>query len=57
MDDLHGQIDVALTDHGKLYTDTSGVYTNGTKSSFPGRAGRDRVYHRIAGAYLVRYAQ
>ena len=56
--DLHGRFDVSRIDHSKLYSDRSGVYTNGAEEFFS-RMRRAEIghHHHIAGAYLVRYAQ
>jgi hypothetical protein len=45
-------------DHSKLYSDRSGVHTNGAEEFFS-RMRRGKIGHRdhIAGTYLVRYAQ
>ncbi len=55
---LHGRFDVARIDHSALYSDRSGVYTNGAEE-FLSRMRRAEIghHHHIAGAYLVRYAQ
>ncbi len=55
---LHAGFDVARIDHGKLYSDGSGVYTNGAEEFFS-RMRRAEIghHHHIAGRYLVRYAQ
>lgn len=56
--DLHGRFGVSRIDHSKLYSDRSGVYTNGAEEFFS-RMRRAEIghHHHIAGAYLVRYAQ
>lgn len=56
--DLHGRFDVSRIDHGKLYSDRAGVYTNGAEEFFS-RMRRAEIghHHHIAGAYLIRYAQ
>jgi transposase-like protein len=56
--DLHGRFAVSRIDHSKLYSDGSGVYTNGAEEFFS-RMRRAEIghHHHIAGAYLVRYAQ
>jgi ISXO2-like transposase domain len=56
--DLHGRFPVSRIDHSKLYSDGSGVYTNGAEEFFS-RMRRAEIghHHHIAGAYLVRYAQ
>ena len=56
--DLHGRFPVSRIDHSKLYSDRSGVYTNGAEEFFS-RMRRAEIghHHHIAGAYLVRYAQ
>jgi transposase-like protein len=56
--DLHGRFDVKRIDHSKLYSDGSGVYTNGAEEFFS-RMRRAEIghHHHIAGAYLIRYAQ
>jgi transposase-like protein len=56
--DLHGRFGVSRIDHSKLYSDGSGVYTNGAEEFFSRmRRGEIGHYHHIAGTYLVRYAQ
>ena len=56
--DLHGRFPVSRIDHSSLYSDGSGVYTNGAEEFFS-RMRRAEIghHHHIAGAYLVRYAQ
>jgi len=56
--DLHGRFDVSRIDHSKIYSDRSGVYTNGAEEFFS-RMRRAEIghHHHIAGAYLIRYAQ
>lgn len=56
--DLHGRFPVSRIDHSKLYSDRSGVYTNGAEEFFS-RMRRAEIghHHHIAGTYLVRYAQ
>jgi hypothetical protein len=56
--ELHGQFAVSRIDHSKLYSDRSGVYTNGAEEFFS-RMRRAEIghHHHIAGTYLVRYAQ
>lgn len=56
--DLHAKFRVSRIDHGKLYSDTKGTYTNGAESFFS-RLRRAEVghHHHISGPYLVRYAQ
>ena len=56
--DLHGRFAVSRIDHSKLYSDGSGVYTNGAEEFFS-RMRRAEIghHHHIAGTYLVRYAQ
>ena len=56
--DLHGRFGVSRIDHSKLYSDGSGVYTNGAEEFFS-RMRRAEIghHHHIAGTYLVRYAQ
>ena len=56
--DLHGRFPVSRIDHSKLYSDRSGVYTNGAEEFFS-RMRRAEIghHHHIAGKYLVRYAQ
>ena len=56
--DLHGRFDVSRIDHSKLYSDGSGVYTNGAEEFFS-RMRRAEIghHHHIAGQYLIRYAQ
>lgn len=55
---LHAGFDVARIDHGKLYSDQSGVYTNGVEEFFS-RMRRAEIahHHHIVGTYLIRYAQ
>ena len=55
---LHAGFDVNRIDHGKLYSDQSGVYTNGAEEFFS-RMRRAEIghHHHIAGTYLIRYAQ
>ncbi len=55
---LHSGFDVSRIDHGKLYSDKSGVYTNGAEEFFS-RMRRAEIghHHHIAGQYLIRYAQ
>jgi transposase-like protein len=56
--DLHGRFEVSRIDHSKLYSDRSGVYTNGAEEFFS-RMRRAEIghHHHIAGTYLIRYAQ
>lgn len=56
--DLEGRFPVSRIDHSKLYSDGSGVYTNGAEEFFS-RMRRAEIghHHHVAGAYLVRYAQ
>ncbi len=56
--DLHARYDVSRIDHGALYSDRSGVYTNGAEEFFS-RMRRAEIghHHHVAGAYLIRYAQ
>jgi hypothetical protein len=56
--DLHGRFNVSRIDHSKLYSDGSGVYSNGAEEFFS-RMRRAEIghHHHIAGTYLVRYAQ
>jgi hypothetical protein len=56
--ELHGRFEVSRIDHGKLYSDLGGVYTNGAEEFFS-RMRRAEIghHHHIAGTYLVRYAQ
>ena len=56
--DLQARFDMARIDHSKLYSDRSGVYSNGAESFFS-RMRRAEIghHHHIAGRYLVRYAQ
>ena len=53
--DLHGRFAVSRIDHSKLYSDGSGVYTNGAEEFFS-RMRRAEIghHHHIAGTYLVR---
>lgn len=55
---LHGRYEMARIDHSQLYSNGSGVYTNGAEEFFS-RMRRAEIghHHHIAGAYLVRYAQ
>jgi transposase-like protein len=55
---LYAGFDVSRIDHGKLYSDQSGVFTNGAEEFFS-RMRRAEIghHHHIAGRYLVRYAQ
>jgi hypothetical protein len=55
---VHGRFDVARIDHSSLYSDGSGVYTNGAEEFFS-RMRRAEIghHHHIGGAYLVRYSQ
>lgn len=55
---LHAGFDVSRIDHGKLYSDKSGVFTNGAEEFFS-RMRRAEIghHHHIAGRYLVQYAQ
>ncbi|WP_428485803.1 IS1595 family transposase [Rhodopila sp.] len=56
--DLHTRYEVSRIDHGSLYSDRSGVYTNGAEEFFS-RMRRAEIghHHHIAGQYLIRYAQ
>ena len=56
--DLQARFDMARIDHSKLFSDRSGVYSNGAESFFS-RMRRAEIghHHHIAGQYLVRYAQ
>jgi transposase-like protein len=56
--DLHGRFDLSRIDHSQLYSDLSGVDTNGAEAFFSRRR-RAEIghHHHIAGQYLVRYAQ
>lgn len=56
--DLHARFEMARIDHGALYSDTRGVYTNGAEEFFS-RMRRAEIghHHHIAGQYLIRYAQ
>jgi len=53
-----GRFQVSRIDHGKLYSDGAGVYTDGAVEFFS-RMRRAEIghHHHIAGACLVRYAQ
>lgn len=53
--DLHGRFAVSGIDHSKLYSDRSGVHTNGVEEFFS-RLPRFEIghHHHIAGGYLVR---
>jgi hypothetical protein len=55
---LYAGFDVSRIDHSKLYSDKSGVFTNGAEEFFS-RMRRAEIghHHHIAGRYLVRYAQ
>jgi transposase-like protein len=56
--ELHGRFEVTRIDHGSLYSNGSGSYTNGAESFFS-RLRRAEIghHHHIAGLYLIRYAQ
>lgn len=56
--DLHGRFAVSGIDHSKLYSDRSGVHTNGVEEFFS-RLPRFEIghHHHIAGGYLVRCDQ
>lgn len=56
--DLEDRFAMGRINHGELYSDLSGTYTNGAESFFS-RIRRAEIghHHHIAGAYLVRYAQ
>lgn len=56
--ELHGRFEMSRIDHGKLYSDRSGIYTNGAEEFFS-RMRRAEIghHHHIAGKYLIRYAQ
>lgn len=55
---LHGRFQVSRIDHGALYSNQDGTYTNGAEGYFS-RMRRAEIgyHHHIAGAYLIRYAQ
>jgi hypothetical protein len=55
---LHAKFDVSRIDHGQLYSNGKGTYSNGAESYFS-RIRRAEIghHHHIAGAYLIRYAQ
>jgi len=55
---LHARFGVQRIDHGEMYSDRTGVYTNGAEEFFS-RMRRAEIghHHHVAGAYLVRYAQ
>ena len=56
--DLHTKFQVGRIDHGKLYSDLNGTYTNGAESFFSRlRRGEIGHHHHVAGPYLIRYAQ
>ena len=56
--DLQVRSQVDRIDHGALYSDGLGVYTNGAESFFSRiRRAEFGHHHHIAGVYLVRYAQ
>ncbi len=56
--DLQARFPMQRIDHSALYSDGSGVYTNGAEGFF-GRMRRAEIghHHHIAGSYLIRYAQ
>jgi transposase-like protein len=56
--DLNARFHVSRIDHGKLYSDGHGTYTNGAESFFS-RLRRAEIghHHHIAGPYLIRYGQ
>ncbi len=56
--DLEGRFPVSRIDHSKLYSDQTGVYTNGAEEFFS-RMRRAEIghHHHVAGPYLIRYAQ
>ena len=56
--DLQARFPMKRIDHQLLYSDLSGVYTNGAEEFFS-RMRRAEIghHHHIAGTYLVRYAQ
>jgi len=56
--DLHGRFQVSRIDHGQLYSDQRGTYTNGAESFFSRiRRGEIGHYHHVSGPYLLRYGQ
>jgi transposase-like protein len=56
--DLAARYDVSRIDHGQLYSDQNGTYTNGAESFFSRiRRGEVGHWHHIAGPYLIRYGQ
>ena len=56
--DLHGRFRVSRIDHGQLYSDQRGTYTNGAESFFSRiRRGEIGHYHHVSGPYLLRYGQ
>lgn len=56
--DLEARFAMGRIDHSRLYSDRSGVYTNGAEEFFS-RMRRAEIghHHHIAGTYLIRYAQ
>jgi transposase-like protein len=56
--DLQARYQVSRIDHGQLYSDQNGTYTNGAESFFS-RIRRAEVghHHHISGPYLLRYGQ
>ena len=56
--DLGARFPMRRIDHQSLYSNCSGVYTNGAEEFFS-RMRRAEIghHHHIAGTYLVRYAQ
>lgn len=55
---LHSRYEMTRVDHGQIYSDLRGGYTNGAEGYFS-RLRRAEIghHHHIAGPYLVRYAQ
>jgi len=56
--DLQARYAMERIDHQSLYSNGSGVYTNGAEGYFSRlRRGEIGHHHHVAGSYLVRYAQ
>jgi len=55
---LEARFPMDRIDHGQMYSDRSGIYTNGAEGFFS-RMRRAEIghHHHVAGPYLVRYAQ
>jgi ISXO2-like transposase domain len=55
---LVSRLGVSRIDHSKLYSDQSGVYTNGAEEFFSRMRRAEIEHHRqVAGQHLIRYAQ